>query len=202
MAANKIILKIRDEASQEVAVMLAAAKKKAIISDAKIKNTAQAKVEEINTQAAADADEAARRQVLIAELEARKNSLDSKRKVIEEAFSEAEKELAKLPLDKWEKLIITTVLAASESGNEKLCVPAADVEKYNGGMLAKLNAALLEGGKKGELTLASEPAKFTGGVMLIGKHSDFDGSFATILRDVRMKSEREVATMLFGTEVK
>lgn len=202
MAANKIILKIRDEASQEVAVMLAAAKKKAIISDAKIKNTAQAKVEEINTQAAADADEAARRQVLIAELEARKNSLDSKRKVIEEAFSEAEKELAKLPLDKWEKLIITTVLAASESGNEKLCVPAADVEKYNGGMLAKLNAALLEAGKKGELTLASEPAKFTGGVMLIGKHSDFDGSFATILRDVRMKSEREVATMLFGTEVK
>ena len=202
MAANKIILKIRDEASQEVAVMLAAAKKKAIISDAKIKNTAQAKVEEINTQAAADADEAARRQVLIAELEARKNSLDSKRKVIEEAFSEAEKELAKLPLDKWEKLIITIVLAASESGNEKLCVPAADVEKYNGGMLAKLNAALIEVGKKGELTLASEPAKFTGGVMLIGKHSDFDGSFATILRDVRMKSEREVATMLFGTEVK
>lgn len=202
MAANKIILKIRDEASQEVAVMLAAAKKKAIISDAKIKNTAQAKVEEINTQAAADADEAARRQVLIAELEARKNSLDSKRKVIEEAFSEAEKELAKLPLDKWEKLIITTVLAASESGNEKLCVPAADVEKYNGGMLAKLNTALIEAGKKGELTLASEPAKFTGGVMLIGKHSDFDGSFATILRDVRMKSEREVATMLFGTEVK
>ena len=202
MAANKIILKIRDEASQEVAVMLAAAKKKAIISDAKIKNTAQAKVEEINTQAAADADEAARRQVLIAELKARKNSLDSKRKVIEEAFSEAEKELAKLPLDKWEKLITTIVLAASESGNEKLCVPAADVEKYNGGMLAKLNAALLEAGKKGELTLASEPAKFTGGVMLIGKHSDFDGSFATILRDVRMKSEREVATMLFGTEVK
>ena len=202
MAANKIILKIREEASQEVAVMLAAAKKKAIISEAKIQNTAKAKVEEINTQAAADADEAARRQVLIAELEARKNSLDSKRKVIEEAFSEAEKELAKLPSDKWEKLIITTVLVASESGNEKLCVPAADVEKYNGGMLAKLNAALIKAGKKGELTLASEPAKFTGGVMLIGKHSDFDGSFATILRDVRMKSEREVATMLFGTEVK
>ena len=77
MAANKIILKIRDEASQEVAVMLAAAKKKAIASGTKIKNTAQTKVEEINVQAAADADEAARRQVLIAELEARKNSLDS-----------------------------------------------------------------------------------------------------------------------------
>jgi len=202
VAANKIILKINEEASQEVAVILAAAKKKAITSDAKIKNIAKAKVEEINAQAAEDADEAARRQVLIAELEARKNSLDSKRKVIEEAFFGAEKELAKLSLDKWEKLITTTILAAIESGNEKLCVPAADVEKYSGGMLAKLNAALIAAGKKGELTLASEPAKFTGGVMIIGKHSDFDGSFATILRDVRMKSEREVATMLFGTEVK
>jgi V/A-type H+/Na+-transporting ATPase subunit E len=182
--------------------MLAAAKKKAIASDAKIMNTAKLKVEEINAQAAEDADEAARRQVLIAELEARKNSLDSKRRVIEEAFSRAEKELTKLPLDKWEKLIMATVLAASESGNEQLCVPTADIEKYKNGMLTKLNVALVAAGKKGELTLASEPAKFTGGVMLIGKHSDFDGSFATILRDVRMKSEREVATMLFGTEVK
>jgi ATP synthase (E/31 kDa) subunit. len=202
VAANKIILKIREDASQEVAIMLAAAKKKAIASDAKIMNTAKLKVEEINAQAAEDADEAARRQVLIAELEARKNSLDSKRRVIEEAFSRAEKELTKLPLDKWEKLIMATVLAASESGNEQLCVPTADIEKYKNGMLTKLNVALVAAGKKGELTLASEPAKFTGGVMLIGKHSDFDGSFATILRDVRMKSEREVATMLFGTEVK
>lgn len=202
MAANKIILKIREEAAQEVATMLAAAKKKAAASGAKITNAAKAKVEEINNQAVADADEAARRQVLIAELEARKNALDSKRKVIEEAFAKAEKELVQLPQDKWESLITKTVLTASETGKEKLCVPVADVEKYKETMLAKLNAALIASGKKGELTLADEPAKFTGGVMLIGEHSDFDGSFATILREVRMKSEREVAEMLFGSEVK
>lgn len=202
MAANKIILKIREEAAQEVATMLAAAKKKAAASGAKITNAAKAKVEEINNQAIADADEAARRQVLIAELEARKNALDSKRKVIEEAFAKAEKELVQLSQDKWESLIIKTVLAASETGKEKLCVPTADVEKYKKSMLAKLNAALVAAGKKGELTLAEEPAKFAGGVMLIGEHSDFDGSFSTILREVRMKYEREVAEMLFGPEVK
>lgn len=202
MAANKIIEKIREDASLEVEAMLAQAKKKAAVSAEKITSAAKAKVEEINAQALADADEAARRQVLIAELESRKNALDSKRVVIEEAFTLAEKELLKLPIDKWEHLITSIVVAASETGTEKLCVPKEDIEKYKNGFLAKLNTALSGAGKKGELTLADTPAKFNGGVMLIGKNSDYDGSFTTILRDIRIASEKDVANILFASEVK
>ncbi|MPM90942.1 V-type proton ATPase subunit E [bioreactor metagenome] len=201
MAINKIILKIQEEASQEVAELLAAAKNKAAASSNKINDAAMAKVEEIKELSEVDAVEVARRQLLIAELEARKNTLDRKRKVIEEVFTQAENELANLPQDKWEKLIISTVLNASETGTEKLCVPLADIEKYKSGLLAKINAALVKAGKKGELTLAEETAKFAGGVLLIGQNSDFDGSFETILREVRRKSEREVASLLFGAEV-
>ena len=201
MAINKIILKIQEEASQEVADLLAAAKNKAAVSVDKINKAAMTKVEEIKAQSEMDAAEAVRRQLLIAELEARKNTLDRKRKVIEEVFAHAEKELARLPQDRWEKLIIKTVLQASEKGTEKLCVPLADVEKYNGGLLAKINAALVASGKKGELTLTEEAAKFAGGVLIIGENSDFDGSFKTILHEVRRKSEREVAALLFGSEV-
>lgn len=201
MAINKIILKIQEEAAQEASELIAAAKNKAAVSANKINDAAITKVEEIKAQSEADAAEAARRQLLIAELEARKNTLDRKRKVIEEVFAQAEKELANLPQDKWEKLISDTVLNASETGTEKLCVPAADVEKYKGGLLDKLNTALVKAGKKGELTLAEETAKFNGGVLLIGQNSDFDGSFETILREVRRKSEREVASLLFGAEV-
>ena len=201
MAINKIILKIQEEASQEVADMLEAAKGKAAVSVNKMNETAVAKVEEIKEQSELDVAEVARRQLLIAELEARKNTLDRKRKVIEEVFAQAENELANLPQDKWEKLIVATVLNASETGTEKLCVPAADVEKYKGGLLEKLNLELVKNGKKGELTLAEETAKFAGGVLLIGKNSDFDGSFETILREVRRKSEREVASLLFDAEV-
>ncbi|MGE4588064.1 MAG: V-type ATP synthase subunit E [Acidaminococcaceae bacterium] len=201
MAINKIILKIQEEASQEVADMLEAAKGKAAVSVNKINETAVAKVEEIKEQSELDVAEVARRQLLIAELEARKNTLDRKRKVIEEVFAQAKNELANLPQDKWEKLIVATVLNASETGTEKLCVPAADVEKYKGGLLEKLNLELVKNGKKGELTLAEETAKFAGGVLLIGQNSDFDGSFETILREVRRKSEREVASLLFDAEV-
>ena len=204
MAANKIILKIEEEGIREAAEIVDAAKKKAAASTEKITAAAKVKIEEINAQAqaAADADEAARRQILIAELEARKNSLDSKRRVLEAAFAKAEETIAAMPEDKWEKLITSIVVKSAETGTEKLCVPAADRAKYEGGFLARLNEALVKAGKQGGLTLSDDAAKFAGGILLQGKTSDFDGSFATILRDVRTRIEKEVADMLFAAEVK
>ena len=51
------------------------------------------------------------------------------------------------------------------------------------------------------MTLAEERAPFTDGILLIGKNSDVDCSFATILQEMRRKTEREVAAILFGVEV-
>lgn len=202
MGVNKIILKIREEASLERADIIANAKQKAEASTNKIMDDARKNVAAIEKQAKADAEEAVRRQTLIAELESRRKALDSKRAVIAKAFKSAEHELANLPQEKWEKLISNIVLTYSETGEEELCVPAKDIEKYKNGMLEKLNKALVEQGKKGALTLSKEPAKFNGGVLLIGKKSDFDGSFEMILREIKTKSERDVAEILFGSEVK
>ena len=93
-------------------------------------------------------------------------------------------------------------MKSAETGTEKICVPAADRAKYEGGFLARLNDALVKAGKQGKLTLSDEAAKFSGGILLQGKTSDFDGSFATIMRDVRTRIEKEVADMLFAAEVK
>ena len=202
MAANKIILKIEEDGAREAAEIVDAAKKKAAASTEKIKAAAKVKIDEINAQAAADADEAARRQTLIAELEARKNALDSKRKVLEEAFAKAEETINAMPDYKWEQFITSIVVKSAETGTEKICVPAADRAKYEGGFLARLNDALVKAGKQGKLTLSDEVAKFSGGILLQGKTSDFDGSFATIMRDVRTRIEKEVADMLFAAEVK
>ena len=202
MAANKIILKIEEDGAREAAEIVDAAKKKAAASTEKIKAAAKVKIDEINAQAAADADEAARRQTLIAELEARKNALDSKRKVLEEAFAKAEETINAMPDYKWEQFITSIVVKSAETGTEKICVPAADRAKYEGGFLARLNDALVKAGKQGKLTLSDEAAKFSGGILLQGKTSDFDGSFATIMRNVRTRIEKEVADMLFAAEVK
>ena len=201
MATNKIVFKIEEEAAAEVAVILAEAKKKADASAKKIIDEAHAKAQEIQEESLLDAKEAAHRQELIAELEARKNSLDSKRQILEEAYNLAAKELAQLTDEKWEKLIIAIINNASVTGEEKLCVPAKDFAKYQNGLLLEINAALAAKGKKGELTLAEERAPFTDGILLIGKNSDVDCSFATILQEMRRKTEREVAAILFGVEV-
>ena len=201
MATNKIVFKIEEEAAAEVAVILAEAKKKADASAKKIIDEAHAKAQEIQEESLLDAKEAAHRQELIAELEARKNSLDSKRQILEEAYNLAAKELAQLTDEKWKKLIIAIVNNASVSGQEKLCVPAKDLPKYKNGFLLEINADLTAKGKRGELALAEEAAPFADGVLLIGKNSDVDCSFATILQEMRRKTEREVAAILFGVEV-
>ncbi|MDD3396259.1 MAG: V-type ATP synthase subunit E family protein [Acidaminococcaceae bacterium] len=202
MAANKIIEKIQQDAAAEVAVSLAQAKERASAAGEKIVNVAKAKVQEINIQAKADAEEASRRQMLIAELESRKKALDAKREVIEEAFVQAQKTLGQLPEDRWEKLITKIVVGASDTGTEELCVPSADRDKYVNGLLGRLNDALKAAGKNGQLTLSAQDAKFDGGIMLIGKNSDYDGSFATLIKEARVQIEKAVADMLFAAEVK
>ena len=201
MATNKIVFKIEEEAAAEVAAILAAAKTKADASAEKIIEEAHIKAQEIREESLLAAKEAAHRQELIAELEARKNSLDSKRQILEEAYLLAAKELAQLEEEKWKKLIIAIVRNASVTGQEKLCVPAKDFAKYNNGLLQEINAALAAKGKRGELSLAEDAAPFNDGVLLIGKNSDVDCSFATILQEMRRKTEREVAAILFGVEV-
>ena len=201
MATNKIVFKIEEEAAAEVAAILAAAKTKADASAEKIIEEAHIKAQEIREESLLAAKEAAHRQELIAELEARKNSLDSKRQILEEAYLLAAKELAQLEEEKWKKLIIAIVRNASVTGQEKLCVPAKDLAKYQNGFLLEINAALAAKGKRGELSLAEEAAPFADGVLLIGKNSDVDCSFSTILQEMRRRTEREVAAILFGTEV-
>ena len=202
MAINKIIDKINQETSAEVAAMMSEAQKKADANAAKIVAAARAKVKEIEDQAKLDADEVSRRQILIAELESRKAALNVQREVLEQAFTEAEKKLQQLPADQWEKLIAKLVLEGSQTGTEQLVVPAVDRQKYERGFLARLNRSLTAAGKPGKLTLSPEAAKFNGGVILEGADSDYDGSFPTLLKIFRSKYEHDVAEILFRAEVK
>lgn len=197
MASNKITAKIHEESLAEVQTIMAEAQKKADASVAKINAAAKAKAEEIKIQAKADAEEAGRRQILIAELESRKNALNSKREVLEEAFKAAEVKLQHLPQADWEKLITKLVVMGAETGNEKLCVSAADKAKFDSSFLAKLNAAVTAAGKAGKLTLSERVGKFSGGIVLEGKTSDYDASFPTLLKLVRNKYEHDVAAILF-----
>ena len=215
MSSNKIIEKIRQDAEAQAAAILAQAREKADASRALIRQEAEKTAAAIEQKAAAEAEEISRRRMLVANLEGRKNALAARRQVVEEAFELAQKELSALPEERWAALMEKLVLEAAETGTETICVPAADTEKYQsdffsrlkaatggkGSMLDALNAALVKAGRKGELKLGAEPAKISGGALLVGEKSDVNCSFEALLRQERELCEREVANLLFGSEV-
>ncbi len=201
MAVDDILQRIKADAEKEAAAVMSAAEEKASASRERLLAQAREKVEAIGRQAELDADEVARRQMLIAELESRKSVLGVRRDILDKAFSLAEKQLNELEQEKWENLIIKLVLGGAETGREQLCVPRQDRPKYEGGLLAKINEALRQSGKEGMLTLCDKPADFYGGVLIIGKDSDYDASFSALLKSVRGQYEQEVVKLLFEAGV-
>ncbi len=202
MAGNKIMEKIEEEARQGAAAITAAAKEKADAEASRILSKARSSAEEIRARSLVDAQEAAGRLTLIAELKSRKDSLASQRAVVEEAFEKAADQLAHLPHEQWEKLILQLIVSSDLEGTETLVVPEKDRPAYEGGFLNKINEALKAQGRKGEIVLSPEKAPFADGILLQGKDCDYDGSFATLLADVRSEEEYRVAGILFGAEVK
>ena len=202
MSGDKIIQKIEEEAKQDAAAIGAAAQEKARKEKEQILAKAQEQVREIQAKSHVDAKEAAGRLQLIAELQSRKENLASKRKVLQEAFDRAEEQLEALPQEQWEKLIGRIVLESDLTGREKLVVPTKDRHRYEKGFLDRLNKELKAQGRKGSLTLSDKEAEFTDGVLIEGETCDYDGSFATLLEDVRTGEEYRVAELLFGAEVK
>lgn len=201
MSTEKILQKIRQEAEAEAADSIAAAKEKAEKSAEVILNAARERAAAIGKAAMAEAEEIKRRKMLSAGLEMRKNTLRRKREVLDEAFALALKRLCGLPDERYEALIAKLVIGSAETGTETLCVAQADRARFENGLTDKLNARLAESGKTGGLSLSPVPANIQGGAVISGDRADVNASFEALIRFARENAEREVAAILFGSEV-
>lgn len=201
MSADKIIEKILEKANEDVALIEQETAEKVQSSVAAIERRTELTLNALKNKEKADVEEVHRRSQLMTRLDSRKNILAVKRKVINEVFDKARTALDTLDESRYEALVTKIVVNGSETGTEKLQVPEKDIKRYKDGLLNKLNAALKEAGKIGELTMDETPAAFKSGVMLVGEMSDINGSFDVLIDDAREKYEREVAEMLFEVEV-
>ena len=197
MGAEAILEKIRQNAEEEAAALRRQGEERAAAAAEKIRAEAAADAEALLESARRSAEELSRREDLMTGLEARKNALAARRDVVDEAFSEAHRMLLALPAERWEALISRLVLEASETGEEVLEVPASDREKYENGLLERLNAAQERSRRKGKLTMAGAPGKMEGGFRLVGPVYDVDCSFEMLLSLVREENEREIARLLY-----
>ena len=130
MGAEAIIEKIRKNAAEEAASLRKQGEERAAAAEKQIIDAASAEAEEILRNAKAAAADLERREQLMTGLETRKNTLASRREVIDEAFQKALSDLCALPEERWAALIRRIVLESAETGRETLLVPEADLSRY------------------------------------------------------------------------
>lgn len=206
MGAKQILDAILADANAEAKSVLADAQESVLQTKQKALAAARAEVDAIAAKTDAEAAETEKRRLLTAGIEARKNTLASKRALLDEAFTAAVASLSALEPAPYAALVTGLVAAGAETGREQLKVPAAHRDRfekpYLGGktLLALCNEALKKAGKPGELTLCAEPARFTGGALLVGADTDVDCSFEALVASYRDAHEAEVYSLLFTEE--
>ena len=141
----------------------------------------------------AEADERSRRisegKAAAARLESAKILLAEKRKVLDEIYAAALKELQSLNESDSLRLLQRLLDENAEEGD--IIVLAKNFAYASG--VEKLPAV-----KERGLTLASERADISGGLLLRGKKSDKDLSFTALLNADKEEYQAEIAAQLFG----
>lgn len=196
--ANKLKEKILAEAGSQATEVLAEARQKASEILAKGEGEAAVKKASVLELAAVHAGERRRRAQTIAELDARKAILAAKGKMIEDTFEQALSRLGLLDQKAYQEILFSMLLAASQTGTEEVVVSQSDRGRFTPEFLARVNQALTQQGKKGNLTLSAETSEMQGGFILRSGDVEINNSFDSILGIQRDQLEPEVAAILFS----
>jgi V/A-type H+-transporting ATPase subunit E len=194
---DKIKEKILQDSQAKADSILDDAKKQAqeIIEKANAKAVLRA--EEIHKKATAEAAEKLKINNSMLELEMRKEMLSTKQQLIEEVFQTALDSLSKMDSNEYEATLLKLIIDAVESGNEEILLSSQDKNRLPADFISKLNQALVQAGKKGNLRISDETRNIMGGFVLKAEGVELNYSFEALLRMYRDEIEPEVAAILF-----
>jgi len=195
--AGRIITRILDDAGAKAESIQKEAAEKAEGISAEAKQKAARRKEHILEQARKDSEEQKRRIIGVAQLESRKEMLAAKQELISEAFDKSLEELTMLDDSAYLSIIKSMLLNLVESGRETVLCSAGDLKRIPGNFWEDVNNELAGQGKKGELTLSSEPRDIMGGFILQDEGVEVNCSFESLLAMQRDELEPEVAAVLF-----
>ncbi|MFW0861710.1 MAG: V-type ATP synthase subunit E [Dethiobacter sp.] len=196
--ANKLKEKILAEARSQAADVLADARLKSSEILARSEREAAVKKVSLLEQAAVHAGERRSRAQTIAELDARKAILAAKGSMIEDVLKQALKRLGLLEAKAYQEILFSMLLAASQTGTEEVIVSQSDRARFTPEFLTRVNQALTQQGKKGNLTFSVETSEMYGGFILRNGDVETNNSFDSILGIQRDQLEPEVAAILFS----
>lgn len=187
--AEKLTSRIVEEAEAEAGRIIMEAEAKA----GAISSQAEAEAERLNIEYAKKAEKAAadiiERSRTNGALDSRKTALREKRRVLDAAFAQAEKQLCALE-GEGRATLIARMIEENVKGGETLR-PARPDRAAIAAMIDKLNPSLPRPAALGEDIEAG------GGFRLLGSGYETDCTFEALLRDFRERRESEAARVLF-----
>lgn len=189
--------RILEDAHQKVDEIQKSAQEKADGIRVQADKQAQRILENAKNDAQYECEEHKRRLITIAQLDLKKQALETKQDMIEKTFENVLDKLCKLPLDQY-KAVITDMLLDVCDGKEQVVFSNIDKERLGKSFINTVNNKLIQEGKNGKLSISDEVHSFKGGFILKGEGVEINSTFEFVLRTVRDDIESEVAGILFA----
>ncbi len=194
---EKITQRIIEDAQNEAKSILDKAEAEAAALLAQFETQATRESEEILRRGFERAQEREKNLAGTAQMEARKDTLAAKQKMLDAAFTLAETKLKSLPQAEYITLLGSLAAQSSFSGEEAIILSPADHGAIGEAVLQAANEALSQAGKKAALTLSPETRETGGGLLLQDGKIETNCTFETLLRLCRGDVSGEVAATLF-----
>jgi len=131
-----------------------------------------------------------------ARMEIAKEQLSEKRKILDEVFTQAKRQLQELPDQQYLNLIATLMERAVETGDEEVIIDKNET-RINHEFIKNMNRRLGPG-FKGNLRLAQDKQNLQAGFILKRGRVKTNASFDVLIEQARQNLEIELARQLFA----
>lgn len=195
MAIEEIIRKIELETEEKTKQILTSAKEE----EKNILEKARAEADKIKEQMLkirkGEIQENKRREITLADLEARKTVLAEKQKIVSEVYARVLERLENLEPREFRELMKKLILTIA-SGGEELIIAQKDKHKISPESIKEINQILAKQ-KKEPIRLSEEVHNVPGGFILRKGNLEINISFPALVKSLREKTELEVIKLLF-----
>jgi len=196
MDAENVIAKILADAGAEAEKIKTQAQEKQSAEQAKLDEQLRQHKRQTDALARKAAEDEKSHLLAAARMQIAKELLTEKRKILDEVFEQARRQLLNLPDDRYRRLIADLMVSAVETGNEEVVVDKSE-NRIDQELINQVNQRLA-GQNKGNLRLSEQRQELGGGFILRRGKIRTNVSFEVLLSQARKGLEIELAKGLFG----
>ncbi|HHU28295.1 TPA: hypothetical protein GXZ54_03965 [bacterium] len=206
MEERSIYSYIEEKGLNDAKEILSRGKERAQALELEILSEAKKEADSIILKAKKQGEDLYKTAITQSEQKFRQRSLNVKKELLDQVFSESSKKLDELKDDEYRNLIVNLLKNEKLSGDETIKVAKKDFDRYiklfdgkknkNGEIVLTFFSRLFDNDY--QIILSSESAPIIGGLIVEREDYDLDLSFESLLQGIRDNYEPELAKMLFS----